>query len=306
MQELMVYAGTLDCYGKCDEIIEKFLSVQVNAAQVYRVTDTYGQQIGETMEIRERTLPPVAREEVLYVEADGSMIFTRDDGWKEVKVGRLFKSGDCMNPNEESNWIRHSQYIAQLGDSKLFTAQMDDLIASYGRLDKRLVFISDGATWIKNWISDAYPHAVSILDYYHAIEHLYDFAENYFADKEVAMKWAKEQETLLKESEVATVIENIKKEAGAKNKTAQQLMEYYRNNQSRMDYKRYKQIGAKIIGSGAIESAHRTVIQKRMKLSGQRWGKRGAQNMLNLRTTYMNEQWTKVIQLAKANASVVI
>ncbi|MEO8764779.1 MAG: hypothetical protein ABI416_10850 [Ginsengibacter sp.] len=35
-----------------------------------------------------------------------------------------------------------------------------------------------------------------------------------------------------------------------------------------------------IIGSGAIESAHRTVIQKRMKLSGQRWSKCGAQNIL--------------------------
>ena len=40
---------------------------------------------------------------------------------------------------------------------------------------------------------------------------------------------------------------------------------------------------------------------KRMKLSGQRWSKRGAQNMLNLRVTYMNDQWSKVIQLTKTN-----
>ena len=34
-------------------------------------------------------------------------------------------------------------------------------------------------------------------------------------------------------------------------------------------------------GSGAIESAHRTIVQKRMKQSGQRWSNKGAQNMLN-------------------------
>jgi len=68
-----------------------------------------------------------------------------------------------------------------------------------------------------------------------------------------------------------------------------------------MDYKMYKQIGCGIIGSGAIESAHRTVVQKRMKQSGQRWSSAGAQNMLNLRVTYMNEKWDNVIKLVKTN-----
>ena len=68
-----------------------------------------------------------------------------------------------------------------------------------------------------------------------------------------------------------------------------------------MDYKKYKQIGCGIIGSGAIESAHRTVVQKRMKQSGQRWSSAGAQNMLNLRVTYMNERWDNVIKLVKTN-----
>ena len=40
---------------------------------------------------------------------------------------------------------------------------MDTLIESYGKLGKRLVFIADGGTWIKNWIEDAFPEAVPIL-----------------------------------------------------------------------------------------------------------------------------------------------
>jgi hypothetical protein len=76
-------------------------------------------------------------------------------------------------------------------------------------------------------------------------------------------------------------------------------MHYYENNKKRMSYKQYRNTGCGIIGSGAIESAHRTVIQKRMKLSGQRWSRRGAENMLRLRVLSMNKQWSKVIDFLK-------
>jgi hypothetical protein len=66
-----------------------------------------------------------------------------------------------------------------------------------------------------------------------------------------------------------------------------------------MDYRKYRSIGCGIIGSGSIESAHRTVIQKRMKLSGQHWSKPGSQNMLRLRVIAMNRQWHKVIEILK-------
>ena len=144
---------------------------------------------------------------------------------------------------------------------------MDDLIESYGRLGNRLVFIADGGTWIKNWVEDSFPDAVSVLDYYHACEHLCNF-------------------------------ENIRT-LGGKSDAADKLINYYLVNASRMNYKLYKSIGAGIIGSGAIESAHRTVVQKRMKQSGQRWTKKGAQNMLNLRVLQMNGQWGKVEQLIR-------
>ncbi|HUZ58882.1 MAG TPA: ISKra4 family transposase, partial [Hanamia sp.] len=73
------------------------------------------------------------------------------------------------------------------------------------------------------------------------------------------------------------------------------------SNAYRMDYRYYKNIGAGIIGSGAIESAHRTVVQKRMKQSGQRWSYEGAQNMLNLRVIRMNGQWGKITKMVKTN-----
>ncbi len=67
-----------------------------------------------------------------------------------------------------------------------------------------------------------------------------------------------------------TVISNIKR-IGKNSETAHQLISYYTHNKNRMNYQDYVKIGCGIIGSGAIESAHRTVVQKRMKQSGQRW-----------------------------------
>jgi hypothetical protein len=228
------------------------------------------------------------------------MLFTRDADWKEVKVGRMFKSTDCIDPNGKQSWIRHSQYLAYLENSKSFTSKMEGLIESYGDLGQRLVFINDGATWIRQWIEDAFPNAISILDYYHAMEHLHVFVNSHFTDKNKSEKWTIKQKQLLLDSQVKQVIKNIKN-INSQSKIAKELITYYETNIHRMDYKRYAQIGAGIIGSGAIESAHRTVVQKRMKLSGQRWGGLGAQNMLNLRVTYMNEKWDNVRELVKTN-----
>ena len=300
MQELLVYAGQLDCYERCNVVLEKFIDIEVSASQVYLVTDCYGKAAEKEVNVC-RSLEPVKKDEVLYVEADGSMLLTRDDGWKEVKVGRMFTSGACVDPNGNLSWIRHSQYVAHLGKSKDFTEQMDSLIESYGKLGKRLVFIADGGTWIKNWIEDAFPEAVSILDYYHVCEHLHQFANTVFTDEAVIKKWTDEQKELLLQSKVTEVIDNVKQQ-DCKSKEARALINYYTSNTDRMDYSAYKSIGAGLIGSGAIESAHRTLVQKRMKQSGQRWSNKGAQNMLNLRVLTMNGQWDKVVQLIKIAA----
>src|SRR5438067_1374214 len=53
LQELIVYAGQLECYARCHEVLDKFLSVTVSATQVYRLTDLYGQQLAKTHDFTE-------------------------------------------------------------------------------------------------------------------------------------------------------------------------------------------------------------------------------------------------------------
>jgi len=303
LQELMVYAGQLQCYAHCGEVIEKFLSIQVSATQVFRLTDLYGEKLGNTVDFTLRTQPPLQAKEMLYVEADASMLLMRQQGWKEVKAGRLFKSSDCLHPEGKQGLITHSQYLAQMGSHKSFSEKMEALVEDYTINQQQMVFISDGAPWLKNWIEDAFPGATSILDFYHLLEHLHAFAAAFFADASEAKQWVEQQKELLLNSHSEQVISNVNSLTAPKGKRRirAKLLAYLNANRSRMDYKHYQTIGCGIIGSGAIESAHRTVVQKRMKLSGQRWSKKGAQHMLNLRVIYMNQQWDKVIQLAKSN-----
>lgn len=52
LQKLMVYASQLGCYGRCHEILEKFLSVDVSATQVSRPMDFYGAELeGKELEL---------------------------------------------------------------------------------------------------------------------------------------------------------------------------------------------------------------------------------------------------------------
>ena len=64
---------------------------------------------------------------------------------------------------------------------------------------------------------------------------------------------------------------------------------YLEANRDRMDYGGYQKRGL-LIGSGAIESSHRTVVQKRLKRSGQRWSLAGGQHVLNLRTCFVSQR----------------
>ena len=299
MQELMVYAGHLNCYAQCNEVLEHFLNVKVNSSQVYRVTDHISEQLKPEDNTVERLLSPISKTDIFYVELDGSMISTREEGWKEIKLGRGFKSSDCLNPNSNSSFITASQYVGHFGNSENFCSKMERFIDSYGNLHNRLVFINDGASWIKKWTEDTYPDAVSVLDYYHTCEHLHEFADTLSFETPKAKEiWCEQQKILLLDSQTQKVIENISRISG-KEKNKQELKNYYQKNINRMDYKKYREIGCGIIGSGAIESAHRTVIQKRMKLSGQHWSRQGAQNMLRLRIISMNKQWHKVIDVLK-------
>jgi hypothetical protein len=56
----------------------------------------------------------------------------------------------------------------------------------------------------------------------------------------------------------------------------------------------YKEKGY-YVGSGAIESGNKVVLQKRLKLAGMRWNELPAQYLLSLRAKYESGLWLESV-----------
>ena len=304
--EKVGYVGQLNVYEKSCEVLDFLIGYKTSAVQVNKVVNYYGNVCSKDNHLLKPVIKNITKDEKVYLMIDGSMVFTKEEGWKEVKVARIFKETDCKKIEGKPNYIKHSQYLGLLTDSNIFTQQLDVLIENYKLKEEQLIIVRDGAPWIKNYAEDAYGKATSVLDYYHAVEYLHHFKDEAFDDKETGKKWVEKQNELLLDGEVRMVIKNISKiaEENNCNKAAASIINYYTSNINRMEYKTYKTIGAGIIGSGAIESAHRTLIQCRCKQSGQVWSMDGIQNMLNLRTVYQNRDLTKIRTISIKQAAL--
>jgi len=314
-QELLCYVGQQLVFKDASNMLESLKGLEVDAKQIERVCHLYGQQLEEQQALevetnRAKQYPKSVQQESHYVMVDGGMFLTREEGWKEVKLGRVFSAGDTINISKNRGMITESNYVAHLGSHKEFFAKFEYYLDEL----PNPVFISDGAKWIWNWVDDYYPETIQILDYFHATEHLCGFAKEYFclsADtvccEKTRKKWVNKQQKLLLNNQVQEVIKNISEMEVLNNSklvnTKRKLLNYYQQNSKRMMYKSFTDKGL-LIGSGAIESAIKSVLQQRMKLSGQRWTKKGFQNVanLNLRVVYKSKQWKKITELVQMAA----
>lgn len=253
------------------------MGCKTTSMQVNKVVKYYGDQCVKDEHLLQPTLKNIDLAEKVYLMMDGSFIFTKEEGWKEVEAMRMFKGKDCKHIEEKSSYIKHLQYLAMVDEAKNFTTQIDTLLSNYNINQEQLIIISDGATWTKNYVEDTLENATSILDFYHGLEYLHQFKKEAFLDIKEATKWIEKQKALVLESKVKIVIQNIEKMAAQNNckKAAEIIVKYYTSNLNRMDYKKHKTMGIGIIGPGAMGSTHRTLIQNRCKQSEQVWSKDG-------------------------------
>lgn len=299
LQDRVCYVGQQDVYEEASESLKELLGIEVSHTQIERVCECYGKLLEtEDNEVKQADAIGTEAGEVLYAMADGSMILTREEGWKEIKLGRLFKAGSHEAISAKRFRITESVYTAHVGGYKEFVAKWEKEIP----IDAQLVFLADGAPWFWDWAKESYPQAIQILDYYHCKEYLCEFAQKYFKKKKDREKWIEQQEKRLFQDKVDEVIEEIKAlpiKALEHNAIKKTILTYYENNRSRMLYGSYRKQGL-LIGSGPIEAAHRNVIQKRLKLAGQRWSKKGAQWIANLRVYRKSKRWNKIIELSNS------
>ena len=303
VQEQFCRVGTKIIFEEASEEINKLMGIETNAKQIERLCHHYGELLDQ-VDWRESyndsiqlKIPVVKR--LTYAMMDGSMILTRqkDEPWKEVKLCRTFQNSERIeNISNRRNYIGHSNYAAHLGGHHDFFDKVLEMLPTQAPL----VFICDGAKWIWNWIDEYFPTSRQILDFYHCKEHLFALAKIFYPkEEEVAEKWVDKCIDSLMDQKVEDLLKEIDQlpcNSKQLEKEKVKLFNYLYNNKKRINYGLYKKEGL-LYGSGAIEAANRTVIQKRMKLSGQRWTLKGAQQMLNLRVCFKSGQNQKLRSL---------
>jgi hypothetical protein len=308
LQEKLLYLGQEGTYQEACETTEYLLGLKISPVQIYRLAHHYGEAIeadlnkvcldNESVTEKEAVAP------VVYSMIDGAMILT-DEGYKENKLGRIFSHKSLKDSvvEDRGGSIESSLYTTHLGASDAFIAKIKGHMDVHRSLGANLVFISDGAAWLRQMVEQNYPRATMILDLYHVMEYIGTIAISAFGKGYKASKWIEDQRVLLLDSQIDKVLVRVRK-LKTDPKLRNLTYNYLDSNRDRMDYKTYRERQL-LIGSGAIESAHRTVVQKRCKRSGQRWSLLGAQRVLNLRVCWMSKRWSILRKHIEPNAESI-
>ena len=193
------------------------------------------------------------------LDAEGNML-------QSVCLGRLPETGKTSLKAQLSRQLFH--WLAQ-------------------RPDLKLVVIADGAR--DNWtFLDALEPDVTVLDAWHAVQHLKVAADAAFGEgSPEAMAWFEKWRHILRHHPDGAfkVIDALRYLArkGVGIRIIARELGYFRSNRRRMDYRRLADAGYPI-GSGSVEAANRTLVTTRMKRSGQRWSRHGGQGVLTFRS----------------------
>ena len=237
--------------------------------------------------------PSTEKPHVLYVQNDGALVSMQRGEWKEVKSAVVFTDDKHVKGTDERRGqISDAHYVSVLGDQEAFTKVLQPTLKVVNAMRAAMVvWLADGARG--NWVlaSKLFPKALQILDWFHAIEHASNCAKLLLGEGDACVTlFVQRVEHLLGSDQVKQCIQELQAvielaPSGPPLKALTDLISYYRENERRMYYDKYKRMGL-LIGSGPIESAHRHVIQRRMKQAGQHWGERGGRRMARMRAAY--------------------
>lgn len=225
--------------------------------------------------------------------------------WRDLKVGcwyeaepvplsqRSTRQRAVSEHGQLSQRATNIRYYCDLVDAQTFGPLMWATgCAAQADRTRELVFVCDGAAWIWNLITTHYPHAVQIVDWYHAADRLERVAHAAFSQTASRERWREHTTTDLWEGRASQVIQACAILAG-QCVEAQDALTYFTNNAARMRYDQYRAAGY-LIGSGTVESSCKQIVTQRLKCSGAQWIIPGAVDTAKARAAWLSEEWNPV------------
>jgi len=302
LQRRMTDFGADESFPKACEKMEEHYGITIPVSSMRSITEAHAQEI-EHNEQLETDIPDNRGVEYVIAEMDGTMIpivdtfektdeqgkaidkrKTREVRWTEARLSLAHPKGSLTpvfgatlgDQDEAGNQLAHCAILSGAGEQS------------------KLHCVGDGAAWICDQVDRVFgPQAVFLIDFYHLCDYLAAASKLCAPDHPSA--WLEEQKQRMKENNTFDVLTALKphREPDSvpdKDAPVRKCYRYIKNRPGQFDYK--GALDADLpIGSGEIESAHRYVIQERLKIAGAWWKEDNAQNMLGLRTLRANNDW---------------
>ena len=222
-----------------------------------------------------------------------------DTPWREPKLFIITTVDKKGKLSKQSLPI----YDATFGDDESFDLLKEYLIRLKVDKAKSVQFIADGALWI--WsrarlmleeVGVPSDRITETLDYYHASEHLHDLLE--YVDKEHKESATPKLKDALWQGSLRKIKRLVKKYIPNVNLDEFNPYKYFVKNAKRIDYQSLKD-NKKPIGSGAIESGIRRVINLRFKSPSCFWYPENVERLIYMRGILLSGRWNIMIDNLK-------
>ena len=317
VERLATLCGAVaDSFERGAELLRETSGLRLSESTVERTTEAVGERIAEHLQ-KGRVIGGKQAwdwyldawgRKVGYISIDATGL--RQQGKRGQKAdGRMAYVGMIFNPLPDRERVfeglpkrgesMRARYISGLYP----LAEMGPLLRKQGAqvgLDQAdtWVALSDGGAGLDDFLRMNFPRVQAvILDFYHASEYLAKLsAVLHPLDEDAALEQTKSWSRLLRDEGGDAMIAVLESWDGPARKglatVRDEVLTYFRNQVHRMDYPTYEANGW-YIGSGAVESACKTVVGQRMKGSGMRWSEPGGHAVCHVRALYRSEstQW---------------
>jgi len=301
LQRAITDFGADDPFASAARKLREHYGIEVPVSIIRSITEKHGEAMlarqKQGSQLRDQPGPAV-----LIAEMDGSMVpvvetpepqpaeakadrrKARQVMWKEARLCLVHAPGSVtpvfgatMGPAEEAG-------------ERLWECAIDAGAGSQTKFHG----VGDGAPWISEQIDRVFgAQAQYLIDFFHLCEYLAAAAEVVAGPEK--KNWMEEKKAWLKDNRWADVLENLQpflesEEIAATDAPVRACYRYMANRTHLLDYKGAL-AGGLPIGSGEIESAHRHVIQVRLKVAGAWWKIENTSKMLALRVLRSNAAW---------------
>lgn len=301
LQRRITDFGSDEAFGKVNDKLTEHYGIRIPASAARNITEKHARAMRENECLKDE-IPARHGVDCLIGGMDGTMIpivevvdktgagqtsdkrKTRKVGWKEARLTLAYPQGvvdpifgaTMGNPDQTGDHLLDCGIRAGLGQGTH--------IHCYG----------DGASWIADQVDRVFgSQAGYLIDFYHLCDYLSAASKPCAPDNPTA--WLETQKQRMKENRSVEVLQELEphiEHVSVKDGEApvRKCHRYIKNRPGQFNYKGALEADLPI-GSGRVESAHRYVIQDRLKLAGAWWKEDNAENMLALRTVRANNQW---------------